>query len=329
MFPLLLTANIKKGKINDIYQYKNCIDQIICSPSSGTKFNLVVAASSIEAEFRRITCTVYNPIYDEEVELFSTTFTTQTYLLEREVDCYINWKDAEITLKLFSRRVNPIFTKSFILKDRQSNVNFANNDYRSFDTEQRTYYFYHGNERYIAEKYTCNRTNGIYEPDAGLCLKLSHFKLTYSLLEPITSFKCKKISLYVDNSLHFFDEIRDDEITGTGCEITLTYDGVNSIVPKFQQPFYVDPLTLHMSKVKHPGYIETKNFYFPINYFESKDSELMLLTFYECGYNRVTISLPFEFTVIRDFYGSCYDSDFCLVSHSGTPDFELGETIVH
>lgn len=87
----------------------------------------------------------------------------------------------------------------------------------------------------------------------------------------------------------------------------------------------VDPDTLMMSPNKKEGFIQTNNFYFPKEHYETERNINLKIIIKKCGYNEIDIIYNFSYFSNLRFMGDCQNSQYCIGVSSTEDNTMLGE----
>lgn len=113
-------------------------------------------------------------------------------------------------------------------------------------------------------------------------------------------------------------------------EINLVYYESDELYHlEWKYKMYVDPLTLNMSNQHLDGYVETPFLYIPRQYEHSPNVLKYNLAIRGSGANKSFLFI--KGTVDKDYeqIGMCGEADYCLWSTSGTPNFDIGESVTY
>ena len=86
----------------------------------------------------------------------------------------------------------------------------------------------------------------------------------------------------------------------------------NQISFAYKNKMYVDKDTLLMSLTSLYGHIQTDNFYMPRNKGLDMDDTLFTIVIEGAGKNDTTVNIPLTYYSLRNHFGNCDDSDYCI-----------------
>lgn len=181
------------------------------------------------------------------------------------------------------------------------------------------------------EKYEFNNFFTSYSP-MNSYLDISQLYLTYR--GPKTSYNkvrdliYKEVTFLIDDYDNLFDDIGTYDPPHThSLKLNLVKDNIGYHL-QWKQKMYVDPLTLRMSNTLKDGYVETPYFYFPrgVDYAQTIKC---ILFFRYLGLNQENFAIRFNIDKSTPVIGYCGVGSYCVTSTSGTPNFEIGESVTY
>lgn len=93
-------------------------------------------------------------------------------------------------------------------------------------------------------------------------------------------------------------------------KITSKDNGNNSFV--FKNKIYYDPVTHNPSLYYKENYVETDKLYFPLEEVEKLKSNKCMLLMNINGYTKFTMSGDFDLRFMKNYFGDCSDSEYCV-----------------
>lgn len=88
----------------------------------------------------------------------------------------------------------------------------------------------------------------------------------------------------------------------------------------FKENIYYDPLTHNPSIKYKEGYKETSKLYFPIGQLNTLKSIHCMFSFDIKGYTNFNMSSEFDIYFLRNYFGDCSDSEYCVEMNSDEGD---------
>ncbi|MCF0116918.1 MAG: hypothetical protein HUJ61_02585, partial [Bacilli bacterium] len=293
LIPILLISSPRK--VNPLkrsyFRYQDDFDYIYMPPTSGGTISMRIDTSF--STFKNVTRTLEVYFYKDTSntsELIYEAILLKQNTSEFTVTSYSNSDNLKIlaVIRTFnlSTSMESIKQKSIILRRTQGPINLALNGF-DVETDARIYTYENGVDRYISERYIFSNVATRYTPVGDSCFAFSDVEFEYMFDNQEKELTYQSASLFIDNTNHIFDEVKDENITGSGCVISLLLyknDGKYRFI--YKDPIYVNPNNLMMSRENKEGYIRTNNFFFPLNYFSNIDSTTIILTVSSAGINR-------------------------------------------
>ena len=145
----------------------------------------------------------------------------------------------------------------------------------------------------------------------------------------VRSLNYEYVSLIVDDEDNLLSNVGHYDppfIRSFYLRLKLAKDGYYHLF--WNQKLYVDPLTLNMSDTMRDGYVETPYFYFPRGIDYAKTLECILFFRY-MGVNQENFSIRFTVDKSTPVIGYCGVGSYCVTSTTGTPNFEIGESVTY
>ena len=81
----------------------------------------------------------------------------------------------------------------------------------------------------------------------------------------------------------------------------------------FDETLYFDKEDHQMSLISQPGFIKGDKFYVPFNRNEDLEKCTFYVDLYNVGPDKLTLSYPIKYMGFRRFFGTCDDSDYCVI----------------
>ena len=154
--------------------------------------------------------------------------------------------------------------------------------------------------------------DGLYVPSYYHKIDLSEFEILLGKNE-LPFFSCSP-SLVIKNYNNIFDDIE-------GANETVTFDLVTTSGSlgrtfKLKNTLYVDKETLRLSSTPKDGYVKTEHIYFPINDMQNQSKYECYFAFKDFGIDKSLIIHSFELRALRNTFGDCRNSKYCVVRNS-------------
>lgn len=159
----------------------------------------------------------------------------------------------------------------------------------------------------VTEVYDFNDTVSTFQNKDYFKLPLDGISFKYTLGSE--DFTCKNCYLTTDNPYGFFNNFIKDGIVKIPLKCTYYSQKVYF---SFKDIMYVNKDTLYMSATSLYNYQQTKNFYLPRNKGLYMDNTKFTIVMEGCGRNDTTINIPLTYYSLRNHFGNCSDSDYCI-----------------
>ncbi len=184
----------------------------------------------------------------------------------------------------------------------------------------------------MEERYDFENFFTSYSPQYSY-LDISQLRFSYygavGTISKMRTLVYESVSLLIDDEENLFPDVGHFDppiIRSFNLKLTLKKDGYYYV--NWDQKLYVDPLTLKMSNTLKDGYVETPYFYFPRSIDYAKPLECLLFFRY-LGVNNENFAIRFNVDKSTPVVGYCGVGSYCITSTSGTPNFEIGESVTY
>ncbi len=175
--------------------------------------------------------------------------------------------------------------------------------------------------------------DGYYELDSTQRIDFSKIRIKYSsLYSSFTTFPYKEIGFFISNYNNVFSNLGKLSIDNaiTNIDLKLNYDNeANEYYLGFKDKQYVNPKTFEMSSIQFDGYVETTCLYLPKGYDGFYSSWNCGFVIYQIGMNKIMLACSLALINGKRIMGNCVNSDYCIISESASPDFEVGTVVEH
>ena len=311
-FDYLLIPAFKKG-VDETIKYK-------VSFSSAMTRNVV------------ITCR-YSMLNNTWKELYTDTLTTKSASGSFTFSHPFQSLGYDIDVRIMVKEgTYNVINKTHVCKTYDEKIlNRTNIVNHQFQSSECIYTYTHTDgSKYNSESYHFSGMDSPYSLNYGYILNIT--KLNFSFTAPNSEdFTSTKADLYLKNYNHVFDDMDPDPATQN---ITLPLrtklnPKSNTYSFSFKNKYYVDPLTQRMSKEYKEGYVSTSFFFFPKDFAVTSTNYSFTLALGDVGYAKNYSSLGFSVSTNKSLIGLCGEGTYCVNSETGTPDFELGETVTY
>lgn len=118
-------------------------------------------------------------------------------------------------------------------------------------------------------------------------------------------------SLEFNDPKKIFKYLSHDSKGRVKINLSLTNDNEKKGL-KLKDTYYVNPVTLEVSRYKIFDSIKCNMFYFPINHKREFLGASFNITIADCGLNKYNLIFPITYDIYRNLIGNCYDSDYCV-----------------
>ena len=153
-------------------------------------------------------------------------------------------------------------------------------------------------------------------------LDINNFYLTYSFT-PKSYLPYKECYIYLQNVNNWFSEVGTS--FGQFRKIPLKLNFVNGEYHfVLSNALYIDPTTNKMSSNYQDNYVLTNKLFLPKNGFNDVTNIRINLVVKQLGYNELTLSQNFVFDIKSNYFGNCYDSEYCIQGDLVHPNFDYG-----
>lgn len=273
--------------------------------------------------------------YGDNILIYSETFEDPSITREIPIDYEFpsNANEIYLTIKIVQRRetmTNKIFN---IPNKHLGSVRIDNNpEYTSTAGAK----IYRTGDRYaqeIEERYEFENFFSEYSPTYSY-LDISQLRFKYD--GPLTQDEDERTLTYkyatfqfddVDGIFNNIGHFDPPYIHSLSVKLVHKRDGYYYI--QWNQKLYVDPLTLEMSNTLKEGFVETPYFYFPRSLDYAPTPIKCMFFFRYLGLNKENFGISFTIDKTTPVVGYCGSSSYCVSSTSGTPNFEIGESVTY
>ena len=183
---------------------------------------------------------------------------------------------------------------------------YSRNDFQQGIDLLNTIYFDENGWSSAPEKYTFINFDGMYAPNYYHDINVLDFKISKEGIFPISS---DNTHLMISNWNGVFDEM---PLTGKYLDVPLIFNPSGDLIVR--DTYYVDPLTLRMSKNPKSGYIATRHIYFPKNEMKYQGEYEGRLLFNDLGQDHNVYAYKFTFNALMNIMGDCQSSEYCIVA---------------
>ena len=159
----------------------------------------------------------------------------------------------------------------------------------------------------VTEKYDFNDTVSTFQNKDYFTLPLTGISFKYTLTNE--KFTCKDCYLTTDNPYGFFNNCMKDGIVKIPLKCSYSSSKVTF---SYKNSMYVNNDTFFMSLSSLYNHQQTNNFYLPRNKGKEMDDTKFTIVMEGCGRNDTTINIPLTYYSLRNHFGSCSDSDYCI-----------------
>lgn len=154
-------------------------------------------------------------------------------------------------------------------------------------------------------KYTFTNFSDIYIPSYYHSIEFDEYLIESSdYFSPIG----EDIELWLTNRNGVFNDMPNDS-EYLIVPLILDENGRLSV----KNTYYVNPLTLIMSKTKKDGYIPTKHIYLPKNEMRFQGEYEGTLIFNDLGPEHISCVYSFTLNALLNIMGDCHNSEYCVV----------------
>lgn len=206
-----------------------------------------------------------------------------------------------------------------------ANVALTSNYVTSFATEENYYsysLFAKPTEQYYAEKYKFYDFQREQEQSYYNYLDLDRINFSYTSA-PDAIFTYQDCYIYLQNYNHWFDNI--GTVFGNFRKIPISIINKGDAYHfELKDTIYVDKNTNRLFSACQENTFPTKKLFLPKNGYTT-DKIQMNLNIKGVGYNEANISQTFLFSINRNYFGDCYNSEYCISGSEAESNFEYGE----
>ena len=158
------------------------------------------------------------------------------------------------------------------------------------------------------ETYNFTDNSVVFLNDNYYEISLEGQKILYNFYKEFTYTSASLIFSDIDNLFKDINVLPGKKIT---VPLTIVQNN-KELTFKFQNTFYVNPHTLHMSSKRKMGYVKTSRLYLPINKKEEIEGMKFQIVIKDAGCNKSTITLDVSYYSTRNLFGYCENSDYCI-----------------
>ena len=115
---------------------------------------------------------------------------------------------------------------------------------------------------------------------------------------------------FIDNYM-LFPYLQHDEDGVIDLPLTFIRSG-NRMIPRLKNMLYVNKKTLQLSDTYRSGFVQTTDFYLPINGRQLFDGSRLYFDFISIGANRISTSFSLSYDASKTYVGLCGDSEYCV-----------------
>ena len=160
--------------------------------------------------------------------------------------------------------------------------------------------------------YTFDGFTGLYIPSFYHKIDLNDFKVLFDKSDS-TFFSCSP-ALVINNYNHVFDDVE-----GANESVTFYLKLKSQKIGysfELRDDLYVDRETLKLSSTPKDGYVKTKYIYLPINEMANQSKYDCNFVITQFGIDKDMIIHNFELRALRNTFGDCSNSKYCIVRNS-------------
>lgn len=88
--------------------------------------------------------------------------------------------------------------------------------------------------------------------------------------------------------------------------------GTSEITLSFKDQLYVEPKILQMAVLPKTGYVQTNNFYFPVNHLDDLDGKSFTFQINDIGINKTCLRWNTKLLTSGALIGKCHNSSYCV-----------------
>ena len=318
--------------------YNNEFDYVEIPPFSSQDETITVLYSCKSTSGVGKQIKVYIPKYGdhgEEQLVYQDKFTSRAYstpiTFSHNLDDDVN----QVSVRFLVYEIGELLTDTtFKAYYRKMGASTLMSSHPNFTSRNETLIYTKADgETYVSEKYEFEGFSSVYSPRYNI-FNLEDFKIKYTAPK---SYKKKerpllveKCSIIIDDPEHLLDEVGEyDPPYIRSISFSLEKGSDNYYHPVWDQTFYVNPLTLRMSNTPLDGYVETNKFYFPRELNNLQDSLDIRFIMSKSGLNKETFYQRIKIENTNNLFGFCGVGEYCISSNSGTPNFEIGESVTY
>lgn len=202
-----------------------------------------------------------------------------------------------------------IAEKSFtLLPKKTSTINTK--EYKTYIIENTLFTFPY-NTANTCEQYDFTNTVETFQNNDYYILPLNNISFTYRLKEE--SFSYKECYLTTDDPHSFFINCRNNGVVKIPLKCASSFaNNINVVTFDYLNLMYFDKDNLSMSLTSLFGYQQTDKFYLPRNKGKEMDETQFNIVIDGAGKNNTKIIIPLTYYSLRNHFGNCDDSDYCV-----------------
>lgn len=245
---------------------------------------------------------ISNHVVDAKKRIhFNFTLPVSDVLLDDGIDVYIFVYD--------QKNMTVIYEKSFTLLPKQT-LTINSKENKTYVIENTMFSFPYTTAT-TCEQYDFTNTVETFQNNDYYTLPLSGISFTYRLNEE--DFSYKECYLTTDDPHSFFVNCRKNGIVKIPlkCNSSFTVN-VFSVTFDYLNLMYFDKNSLSMSLTSLYGYQQTNKFYMPRSKGKEMDETQFKIVIEGAGRNNTKIIIPLTYYSLRNHFGNCDDSDYCV-----------------
>ena len=162
--------------------------------------------------------------------------------------------------------------------------------------------------KYTEERFTFTKMSDYFLTDLYYRMPINQFEFTSSIKSD--DFAPESAYLIIRRMKKYFPSL--PHIKNTATIALSTVYGESAITLQFKNQLYVEPKILQMGVAPQTGYVQTKNFYFPVNHLEDLYGSSFDFQINGIGINKTCLRWSTSLLSNSGLIGKCHNSGYCV-----------------
>ena len=158
-------------------------------------------------------------------------------------------------------------------------------------------------------------------------LDLSDLKIKEKVYGSYKKPNVESVVLKLPNNMDCFNDVGYVTNNERLIDLAIIDESENNYALSFKNDLYVNPVTYQMSSVKHDGYVKTKSLFLPHNEISRTNSYTFSIRMTGFGEIKTNLNYDFEVNALRNAFGDCVTSEYCVQTSPVSYQGLIGEKI--